>query len=323
MLNIPKIAIIIPVYNRANLLPETLNSIMVQSFTDWECILVDDQSTDDSFKVMEEYQKKDNRIKAYKRPLELKKGANACRNFGFTKSSASHIKWFDSDDIMLPKHLEKAHKVLIDNCLDFVVTDTLNFDHENGEMLEKPYNFSRNKVIITAENFALNKIGWITDDFLGTKESVEGIQFNENITDGDEYNFFVKMLHQSLKGIFIKEILTHRRIHNDSITVKNSEDDIAYLSIIAILKFQTAQDLILYNNSKLIRWFLSGYMRYSFMLATEKVTIPCKNEAFKLICKYYSFSKGSAFVIALILGKYFNNGYNIMKYAREYSIKQP
>lgn len=317
MPNIPQIAIIIPVYNRANLLPETLNSIIEQTFTDWECILVDDQSTDDSFKVMEEYQKKDNRIKAYKRPLESKKGANACRNFGFTKSAGAYIKWFDSDDIMLPNHLETAYHTIVDNSLDFVVTDTLNFNHENGEMLEKPYNFSRNKVIITAENFALNKIGWITDDFLGTRESVDRIKFNENITDGDEYNFFVKMLHQSVKGIFIKEVLTHRRIHNDSITVKNSENNIAYLSIIATLKFQTAQDLIAYENIELIRWFLSGYMRYSFMLATEKVTIPYKGEAFKLICKYYSFSKGSAFFTALILGKYFNNGYNIMKYARE------
>lgn len=317
MPNIPKIVIIIPVYNRANLLPETLDSIIVQTFTDWECILVDDHSSDASFEVMETYQKKDNRIKVYKRPLEIKKGANACRNFGFTKSSASHIKWFDSDDIMLPYHLEIAYNVLVENYLDFVVTDTLNFDHNTNDFLGNTYDFDKDNSSITAENLAYMRIGWITDDFLGTRESVESIKFNEDIMDGDEYNFFIKMLHQSVKGAFIKQVVTHKRIHTDSVTLINSENDINYMSIIAILKFQTAQDLILYNNIKLIRWFLSGYMRYSFMLANENAIIPYKNQAFKLICKYYSFSKGSAFMIALILGSYFNKGYNIMKYARE------
>lgn len=318
MPNIPQIAIIIPVYNRANLLPETLNSIMVQSFTDWECILVDDQSTDDSFKVMEEYQKKDNRIKVYKRPLELKKGANACRNFGFTKSSASHIKWFDSDDIMLPNHLEISHKKLVDSQLDFVVSDTLNFDHNTNKLLSSPYNFDKKRVAISAKNFALNQIGWITDDFLGTRGLVEKIKFNENITtDGDEYNFFVRLLHHSINGFFIDEIVTHRRIHSDSLTSLNGKGTVTYYSKFTTLKFQTAQDLIAYENIELIRWFLSGYMRYSFDLALFKKIIPYKIEAFKLICKYYSLSKGSAFLTALILGRFCNKGYNIMKYARE------
>jgi glycosyltransferase involved in cell wall biosynthesis len=314
---LPTISIIIPVYNRANLLSETLNSIMVQTFTAWECILVDDQSTDDSYAVMLEYQKKDHRIKAYKRPIDLKKGANACRNFGFLKSTASHIKWFDSDDIMLPNHLEIAYKTLVDKDLGFVVTDSLNFDHDSNEFLGKTYDFDRDKAIITAENFALMSIGWITDDFLGTRAIVENLEFNENITDGDEYNFFIRMLHQSVKGTFIKQIVTYKRIHTDSISVKNSENSLRYGAVIATLKFQTAQDLIVYDNSKLIKWFLSGYMRYSFELAMKKKTIPYMNEAFNLICKYFSFPKGSAFMIALLLGKYFNKGYNIMKYARE------
>ncbi|WP_369769529.1 glycosyltransferase family 2 protein [Flavobacterium sp. WC2416] len=317
MPDIPKIAIIIPVYNREHLLSFTLNSITSQTFTDWECILVDDRSTDNSFKVMEEYQKKDNRIKVYKRPLELNKGANACRNFGFTKSSASNIKWFDSDDIMLSNHLEIAFHTLVDNNLDFVVTDTLNFDHVTNEFLGKTYNFDRKKIIDT-ENFALNRIGWITDDFLGTREIVNNIKFNENIiTDGDEYNFFVRLLHYSIKGVFINKVLTHRRIHNDTLTGQNGEDTANYSTKIAKLKLLTALDLVFYKDVKLIRWFLSGYMRYSFELAQDNKRVPYKGQAFKLICNYYSFSKGIAFIAALISGKYFNKGYNIMKYARK------
>jgi glycosyltransferase involved in cell wall biosynthesis len=315
---LPAISIIIPVYNRANLLPETLNSIMVQTFTDWECILVDDHSTDDSYAVMEEYQNKDPRIKAYSRPLEFKKGANACRNYGFSKSTASHIKWFDSDDIMLPNHLEIAYKTLVDKHLGFVVTDSLNFDHDSNEFLGKTYNFDRDKAIITAENFALMRIGWITDDFLGTRELVEKLKFNEDITtDGDEYNFFVRLIHHSVNGALVNMVLTHRRIHNETLTGQNGEDTVNYFKKVANVKYQTAQDLIVYNNKNLIRWFLSGYMRYSFDLANQNKPVPYMGSAFKLICKYYSLTKGGAFLLALLLGSYFNKGYNIMKYARK------
>jgi glycosyltransferase involved in cell wall biosynthesis len=317
MLTVPKIAIIIPVYNRDYLLPYTLDSIIKQSFTDWECILVDDHSTDNSFAVMELYQKKDPRFKSYKRPNELKKGANACRNFGFTKSIAPTIKWFDSDDIMLPDHLNIAYQTLIEKELGFVVTDTINFDHDTSALLDKPYSFDRIKESITLENLAHMRIGWITDDFLGSRKIVDSVKFNENITDGDEYNFFIKVLQNEVKGVFINQTLTHRRMHIDSISFKNKQNEINYMSILATLKYQTANDLVFYNNKALIRWFLSGYMRISFDLALAQKTLPYKKEAFKLICKYHSVRKGSAFLVALFLGNHFKKGYNIMKYARK------
>lgn len=318
MHNIPKISIIIPVYNCKFFINQTLDSIINQTFDDWECILVDDHSTDNVFSILKEYEKKDKRFKVFLRPLTIRKGANACRNYGFLQTKGLYIKWFDCDDIMLPNHLEIAFHTLVGNTLDFVVTDTLNFNHDTNEFIGKTYDFDRKNDSITAENLAIKRIGWITDDFLGTRELVENIKFNENIISlGDEYNFFIRILHQPFKAVFINEILTHRRVHKDSITNIDTEKSNKYFAIIANLKYQTALDLVAYRDVKLIRWFLSGYMRYSFMLAIENKTIPYKNEAFKLICKYYSFSKGIAFVLALILGHYFNKGYNIMKYARE------
>ena len=316
MLKVPKIAIIIPVYNREHLLTFTLESIIAQSLTDWECILVDDDSTDDSFKVMEEYQKKDARFKAYKRPNQLKKGANACRNYGFTKSTAPVVKWFDSDDIMLSNHLDIAYQTLIEKDLDFVVTDTVNFDHITGDIIHKPYNFDRMNAVFSPEKYAFNQIGWITDDFLGKRESVQDIRFNENITDGDEYNFFIKFLNQSTKGSFINQVLTYRRLHEGSISIQNQENIIKYELIIATLKYQTAQDLVVYNDRKLIRWFLSGYMQYAYKLALKRQSVNFKKEAVKLIWIYFSSYKAVAFIIAIIMAKYVGKGYFILKYAR-------
>jgi len=314
----PKISIIIPVFNCENLVSFTLNSLLKQTFVDWECILIDDNSTDNVFLVLQEYQKKDDRFKVFRKPLELKQGANVSRNFGFLKAKGSYIKWFDCDDIMLPAHLEMVYEALLKNNLDFVVTDTFNFNDENGELICKPYNFDREQGIISAENLALNRIGWVTDDFIGKRELLEKINFNENITSiGDEYNFFVRFLHHTVNGALINEVLTHRRLHNNSIIYNNGEHTKNYAFKVAIVKFQTAKDLMVYNDVELIRWFLSGYMQYAFKLAIENEKIPFWIPAFKLICTYYSFRKGCAFIIALSSARSFGKGYNIMKYARK------
>ena len=153
---------------------------------------------------------------------------------------------------------------------------------------------------------------------LGIDELLEKINFNENITSiGDEYNFFVRFLHHTVNGALINEVLKHRRLHNNSIIYNNGEHTKNYAFKVAIVKFQTAKDLIVYNDVELIRWFLSGYMQYAFKLAIENEKIPFWIPAFKLICTYYSFRKGCAFIIALSSARSFGKGYNIMKYARK------
>lgn len=313
----PLISIIIPTFNRAHYIQETLDSIINQTYSNWECIIIDDGSEDNTHEVIAKYLKKDVRFQFYNRPINRVKGANSCRNYGFELSNGELIKWFDSDDIMLPKHIEIAYRSLLNNKLDFVITDSINFDHDTYEFLGRQFDFDKNELTINAENFTLNRIGWITDDFLGTRKIVEKIKFNENIFYGDEYNFFIKLLHQPFTGCFICMTLTHRRIHKDSVTTKSIENEIEFKRIITILKYQTAQDLIIYNDEKLIRWFLSGYMRYSFELGTQNVPVPFYIPAFKLICRYYTLPKGVAFLAALVGAKHFNKGYKIMQYARK------
>lgn len=100
------VSIIIPTYNRAHLISETLDSIKAQTYTDWECIVVDDGSHDGTEHLLEYYAKNDSRFKYYKSPSSKPKGANACRNFGFEVSSGVFIQWFDSDDFMFEAFLE-------------------------------------------------------------------------------------------------------------------------------------------------------------------------------------------------------------------------
>jgi glycosyltransferase involved in cell wall biosynthesis len=94
------ISIIIPTFNRAHLISETLDSIIAQTYTNWECIVVDDGSTDDNEKVLQEYILKDERFQYYQRPDLKPKGACSFRNYGFSLSKGEYVNWFDDDDIM-------------------------------------------------------------------------------------------------------------------------------------------------------------------------------------------------------------------------------
>ncbi|WP_287061056.1 glycosyltransferase family A protein [Algoriphagus sp.] len=93
-------SIIIPNYNKAPYLRETLDSVLAQTYTNWECIIVDDHSTDDSWDILEGYTIIDSRFKIFRRPDPFPKGGNVCRNCAFDSSKGDLILYLDSDDIL-------------------------------------------------------------------------------------------------------------------------------------------------------------------------------------------------------------------------------
>ena len=98
--NQPLVSIIIPTFNRAHLIGETLDSVLAQTYTNWECIVVDDGSTDATGDLMESYVKKDTRFRYHHRPKNRLTGGNAARNYGFELSKGEYLNFFDSDDLM-------------------------------------------------------------------------------------------------------------------------------------------------------------------------------------------------------------------------------
>ena len=107
----PKISIIIPNYNRGNLLPETLDSVLRQDYPHWEALVVDDGSSDNSVAVGQEYATKDNRIQFFSRDREPG-GAPVCRNIGLDKSAGDFVIFLDSDDLLADFCLSQRVKVI-------------------------------------------------------------------------------------------------------------------------------------------------------------------------------------------------------------------
>lgn len=129
-----KVSIIIPSFNRGNLIGETLNSVINQTHSDWECIVVDDGSIDTTKEVIREYEKKDARIKLYERERQPK-GACACRNIGVANSVGELLVFLDSDDLLEPFCLKQRVEVM--KCfpnLDFSIFPSLMFENHPNDL---------------------------------------------------------------------------------------------------------------------------------------------------------------------------------------------
>lgn len=107
-------SIIIPLYNRETFITETLNSVIQQTFSDWECIVVDDGSTDNSIQIVKKFEAKEPRIKLVQRDREPK-NANTCRNIGIEVSTGDWLIFLDSDDLLLHNCLELRKKLVLEN----------------------------------------------------------------------------------------------------------------------------------------------------------------------------------------------------------------
>lgn len=108
MKNEDLVTIIVPVYNREKYIKETLQSILNQTYTNYEVIFVDDASTDASTSILEEYTKNNAKFKLIK--LRKNMGVSFARNIGIRKASGRYVAFLDSDDLWLPHRLEEQIK---------------------------------------------------------------------------------------------------------------------------------------------------------------------------------------------------------------------
>ena len=121
MNNKPGLSIIMPVYNHRELVKVMLDSILANSYDDWELLAVDDGSDRATVDMLEDYAAKDRRILIIKRDREPK-GAPTCRNIGFEKAKGEYIVFFDSDDYVTPECLKTRVECISGRSdLDFMV----------------------------------------------------------------------------------------------------------------------------------------------------------------------------------------------------------
>ncbi len=126
------VSIIMPTYNSGNFIGDTIDSVIAQIYENWELIIVDDCSTDNTEEIVNIYSKKDSRIK-YKK-LFTNSGAAVARNRGIELAEGKYIAFLDSDDLWLPKKLDTQIKFMNNNAYHFTCTSYNKIDEEGNSL---------------------------------------------------------------------------------------------------------------------------------------------------------------------------------------------
>jgi len=128
-------SIIIPVYNRSHLIGETIDTVLAQTYPDFEIIIVDDGSTENIKKVLDEKYSNESRVKYFRKQNEER---GAARNYGLKHASGDYAVFFDSDDFMKPHYLEVLNKIIVENPGIKLLATKYNYDN-NGKKEYDPF----------------------------------------------------------------------------------------------------------------------------------------------------------------------------------------
>lgn len=128
----PQVSIITPTYNCARFIAQTIESVQAQTFTDWEMIISDDCSTDDTLKVIEPYLNSDARIKYICN--DKNSGAAVTRNNALRVAQGRWIAFLDSDDLWMPAKLEQQIAFMENNGYAFSYTDYVEIDESSKSL---------------------------------------------------------------------------------------------------------------------------------------------------------------------------------------------
>ncbi|WP_339836291.1 glycosyltransferase family 2 protein [uncultured Flavobacterium sp.] len=279
------VSIIIATFNRADLIGETIESVIKQTYQDWECIVVDDGSSDNTEEVVQKFSEIDKRIHFFHRPKERIKGPNASRNFGIEKATGYYILSLDSDDWLLPYHLEKKIKAInINSATVGVLSKTIMVDNNKNEIKKETRTFLTNNLL---EDFISLKISWYMHDIIWRRSFLNGkILYNENLLKMLDRDFHIRRLAEEPKLVLVDEYLALYRIHENS-NSSNSDSKVAESRHNAIINILDALDKEKKLSNK-IKYFLFKHQVQNLVVLHKHPK--CITLYLNLIAKTFNFS---------------------------------
>ncbi|AZQ43868.1 glycosyltransferase family 2 protein [Nonlabens ponticola] len=227
------ISIIIPSYNQSSYMEETLSSVQNQTFKNWECLIIDDGSTDNTREVAARWTEKDSRFKYY---FKKNGGVSSARNVGLNNALGDFIQFLDCDDILKKTKLEVSINAFNSNHLvtNIVLTDFKMLNQ--GNIVGVPYCNLKKEYF----NFESVLFGWNYDFSipihcgLFRKEVFEKLRFSVELSAQEDWLLWVKIFRDYGDGYFLNEALVLYRKNVDGRTQSGSyiPDQMAVLKLL-------------------------------------------------------------------------------------------
>lgn len=205
----PKISVIMPVYNKARYIERTINSILSQTYKDFELIIVDDGSTDGSELICDKFEQIDSRVKVFH--IE-NSGVSNARNIGMENAKGEYIQFIDADDYIDTNMLYELYQVIQNYTPDIIISGVKKVDYMGNEIINilPPMSGIKDKYTMM-ENFAKDQkdtgiYGCVSNKLI--KKSIIDrykIRFNTNIWLAEDLDFYLELYNYTSKIYFQME----------------------------------------------------------------------------------------------------------------------
>ena len=256
----PLISVVIPAYNAEQFLDETLESVLSQTYENWECIIVNDGSTDNTESIAKKWCEKDARFRYF---YKENSGASDTRNFGIKEARGEYIAFLDADDLYMPNFLKVCLENLVEKDVDLVAPKMLEFwDVRNGVIEDedkKDYLYSGKEGI--ALFLHSNRITMALLCKKSVMDEVGGFTWHKKAED---LHCWLKVLFAGYKIYRLGEYYAYRRMHNNSWSSMDINCSKEVLELIVSLKANILENGI-------------DYYRYFNRWAKKNIIINDKN----------------------------------------------
>lgn len=204
------VSIITPCFNSGKYVSQAIHSVLNQTHLNWELLLVDDCSSDETFAIISNFASQDNRIKAFK--LDKNSGAGVARNFAIQQASGNYIAFLDADDLWKPEKLQKQ--------IHFMKTQNIPFTFSFYETIDEAGNF-RNETITTPSKITYKQLYFC--NWIGNLTGIYSVDFFgkipiSSIKKRQDWMMWLQIVKQIKTATPVPESLAFYRVREDSIS---------------------------------------------------------------------------------------------------------
>ena len=255
------ISVIIPVYNIETYLHDCIDSVLSQSFTDYEVLLIDDGSTDNSGLICDQYATKDARIRVFHTENS---GPSAARNLGLNEAKGQYIAMIDSDDVLLSNdYLQVLYNAAVNEEAEVVICGHVTFSQDAP--IPEPY--GENKILGIVDGLTFNRhlnrpmkyIHNCTHGKLFRKELYNGVHYPEGRIFED-VSIIHRLTFSCKRIVYLGFYMYGYRIRPESLEHSSSNDTLRHAAILAVqdrMDFFTSQgypEMAKKEEQSLLRW---------------------------------------------------------------------